>query len=161
MWTLCIPCSSASPSIDVKSACRVRAGCSFRVLAGCGLPAREVSKLPFHKLGSQEFNSDAESHFQRCYSCIILQLGISVAQVNQLSLHLCTNKNLFPFPKTPSSSHNYSLGSGFFSYLLPIVCHMLRYNWLCSHFILPCLRVPPIGIQGLAMVVEKGQESQS
>lgn len=70
-------------------------------------------RLRFHSLGSQEFNSDAESHFQRCYICIILQLGISVAQVNQLSLHLHTNKNLFPFPKSPSSSYNHSLGSVF------------------------------------------------
>lgn len=82
-------------------------------LAGCGLPAREFSRLQFHSLRSQEFNSDAESHFQRCYICITLQLGISVAQVNQLSLHLHTNKNLFPFPKSPSSFYNHSLGSVF------------------------------------------------
>lgn len=43
-------------------------------LAGVGC-LLEVSRLPFYNLRSQEFNSDAESHFQRCYICIILQLG--------------------------------------------------------------------------------------
>lgn len=100
-------------------------------LAGVGC-LLEVSRLPFYNLRSQEFNSDAESHFQRCYICIILQLGISVAQVNQLSLHLCTNKNLLPFPRLPSSSYNHSLGSGSFSDLLPILHLVLRNNSGCA-----------------------------
>lgn len=62
---------------DPKSAAGRGQAATSHFLAGCGLPAREVSRLPFHNLGSKEFDSDAESHFQRCYICIILQLGIS------------------------------------------------------------------------------------
>lgn len=87
----------------------------------------------------------------------MLQLGLSVAQVNQINLHLCTNENLLPFPRLPSSCYNHSFGSGFFSGLLTILHLMLRNNWLCSHF-LPHLCVPSIEIQGLlAIVVVKGR----
>ena len=96
----------------------------FLLGVGCLL---EGFKAPIlhHNLGSQEFNSDAESHFQRCYICIILHLRILVAQINQISLCLCTNKNQLPFPRPPSSSYNHSFSSGSFSNL-PTLHLMLR-----------------------------------
>lgn len=96
----------------------------FLLGVGCLLEGFKAP-IPHHNLGSQEFNSDAESHFQRCYICIILHLRILVAQINQISLCLCTNKNQLPFPRPPSSSYNHSFSSGSFSNL-PTLHLMLR-----------------------------------
>lgn len=127
----------------------------FLLGVGCLLEGFKAP-IPHHNLGSQEFNSDAESHFQRCYICIILHLRILVAQINQISLCLCTNKNQLPFPRPPSSSYNHSFSPGSFSNL-PTLHLMLKMTWALQafHFALAC--VPPLKTQSLAVVVEKGR----